>query len=148
MILFKYPSLSPHRQFTNLKSIRISQFEPKSESPCFKAVRRVFHIGRTPHSLGRPTSNEACGTLAFGTEPDTAPCVPRPRAVCAPQKMANLVVMLLVVPAFDCVPCRTERRYSVPGLPVVASYRKITTTGGVVELRACSPRQPRLVSHH
>ena len=53
-------------------------------------------------------------------------CVLESKAVCAPQKPANLVTLplvVVVVPVSACVPCCTERRYSVPGSPEVVTER-------------------------
>jgi len=63
-----------------------------------------------------------------GTQQSSAPtmCVLESKAVCAPQKPANLVTLplvVVVVPVSACVPCCTERRYSVPGSPEVVTER-------------------------
>ena len=135
MILFKYPSLSLHTD--NLRISKASEspsLSPNQNLPASKQsdVSSILAIGPWIVLEGHRAAKAHWHSAPSQTH---HMCVPRPRAVCVPQKMANLVVMLLAVPAFDRVPCRTERRYSVPGLPVVASAPEHNaTTGGVVEL--------------
>ena len=131
MILSKYPPLSPHIQFTNLKIIRISHFTQNLNLPASKQSDVSSILAGSPQSRkGSKSSGRKRRKPKLrhtGTQQSSAPtmCVLESKAVCAPQKPANLVTLplVVVVPVSACVPCCTERRYSVPGSPEVVTER-------------------------